>query len=207
MWSGPLTMTSVIVGSLSSGSSGPKPVISSSISWTRRSRSSRLTAKLLPWMTRSTMPSTLVRVSFGVPSRSVSNARMTSPCIPTRISWSIPSRAAVRGVAGVLPPAGVVGMSAGTNVPAGAWSTGGPADSGARGASDGVVAVRWISAALFFSCRSSSDMDSLTPAYVRDSLSENTPRSGVAHPHLRLVLAAVRRPREAVGILRLPMGL
>ena len=47
MWSGPLTMTSVMVGSASSGSSGPKPVTSWTISSTRRARSSRVTANPL----------------------------------------------------------------------------------------------------------------------------------------------------------------
>ena len=45
MWSGPLTMTSVMVSSLSSGSSGPRPVTSAMTSSTRRRRSSRVRAK------------------------------------------------------------------------------------------------------------------------------------------------------------------
>ena len=57
-WCGPLTMTSVIVSSASSGSSGPRPVTSSTISSTRRA----LVAgdrEPVAVMTRSTIPSTL----------------------------------------------------------------------------------------------------------------------------------------------------
>ena len=52
-------MTSVIDSSWSSGSSGPKPVTSLTISSTRRARSSRVTAKLCFVTTRSTIPSIL----------------------------------------------------------------------------------------------------------------------------------------------------
>ena len=65
MWSGPLTMTSVIDSSWSSGSIGPKPVTSLIISSIRRARSSRVTARLCFVTTRSKIPSILGRTSVG----------------------------------------------------------------------------------------------------------------------------------------------
>ena len=88
-------MTSVIVSSLRSGSSGPKPGDSSISSSTSRTRSSRVTAK--PFARDHPVDDPLdlgPRARSAVTSSSVSKALMTSPWSRTRISRSSSSRAA-----------------------------------------------------------------------------------------------------------------
>ncbi len=95
MWSGPLTMTSVIVSSARSGSSGPRPVTSAMTSCTRRRRSSRVSARPLVVMNLSTMPSTCVRSSGPSPAANrACEAPTTSTWSLARASRSISSRAA-----------------------------------------------------------------------------------------------------------------
>ena len=93
MWFGPLTITSVMVGSASRGSSGPKPVTSWIISETSRSRSSRVSAKPPELIARSTRVS--IRLLMSSPSLASSNdwnALTTSIWRRTRTSLMSASR-------------------------------------------------------------------------------------------------------------------
>ncbi len=181
-------MISVIDGSFSSGSSGPKPVISWIISSTSLFRSSRVTAKRFSEMTRSTMPSILDFVSVAVPSRSESKAAMIWVCISTRISFSIPSRVELRGPPDL--PASGTGMTAGRFAPGGGGasatgtSTGGfvPFVSGRAGAAGSVAVAAASAACAALSCRSSSDIRWSVPPPQRVDATNRSIRSSRVSP-------------------------
>ena len=119
MWLGPLTMISVTVSSRRNGSIGPKPVKSSAISSTRRARSSRVTTYPCALMTRSTIPSSLLRVSAGpVVSRSALKAPITSLWSWTRTPRRNSSRA--------WPGPGFAGAGGSTGTIASGFGTSGP---------------------------------------------------------------------------------
>ena len=173
MWSGPLTMTSVIDSSCRSGSSGPKPVTSLTISSTRRARSSRVTAKLCFVTTRSTIPSILVRTSVGGASTSESNALTTSVWRIRRISRISSSRAGVRDE-------GRAGSMTGTRALGGGGAAGAPWLAGAVAAAFAACCAR--------STRWSSDIGSVPSGPRRDSPSRSsgrTPERGSGPPMCR----------------------